>query len=211
MNQSLDLAVRQLASIMLTRYVEEYWDRQNDGNDGYVCSEQAKKTVRNILPNGLYDPNSKIRSAVAHSISTIAQNDWPTIWAELFDIIIKCLGGNEHSIHGALLILQDFTYNEQQIKELGPIVIKEIYRIFQQEQIYSLETRTSAIKILKSLFTSINENVTDKKEQTEMMNLILKHFMEQLVHYLSISSGIYSNFGLKTEIVKSEYSLIIFI
>lgn len=92
MNQSLDLALRQLASIMLTRYVEEYWDREAEGNDsGYVCSEQAKKTVRNILPNGLYDPNSKIRSAVAHSISTIAQNDWPTIWTELFDIIIKCL------------------------------------------------------------------------------------------------------------------------
>lgn len=105
------------------------------------------------------------------------------------------------------MILQDFSYSEQQIKELGPIVVKEIYRIFEQEHTYSLETRTSAIKTLKTLFTSINENVADKKEQTEMMNLILKHFMEKFVHYLSINSGIHSNFGLKTEIVKSEYFL----
>lgn len=93
MNQSFDLALRQLACIMLTRYVEEYWDVETETYiEGGCASEQAKKTIRNILPNGLYDPNSKIRTAVAHTISTIAQTDWPTIWTELFDIIIKCLG-----------------------------------------------------------------------------------------------------------------------
>lgn len=208
MNQAFDLALRQLACIMLTRYVEEYWDteaeRMVDG--GFASSETAKKTIRNILPNGLYDPNSKIRSAVAHTISTIAQSDWPTVWTELFDIIIKCLGGNEDSIHGALLILQDFSYDEQQIKKLGPIVISEVYRIFEQEQTYSLKTRTSAIKILKTLFTSIIGNVTNKKEQSGMINLVLSNFMEKLIHYLSINSGAYSNFVLKTEIVKSEYT-----
>lgn len=104
-----------------------------------------------------------------------------------------------------MLILQDFSYDEQQIKKLGPEVISEVYRIFEQEQIYSLKTRTSAIKILKTLFTSINGNVTDKKEQNAMMNLVLSNFMEKLIHYLSVNSGAYSNFVLKTEIVKSKY------
>lgn len=115
------------------------------------------------------------------------------------------LGGNEDSIHGAMLILQDFSYDEDQIKKLGPIVISEVYRIFEQEQIYSLKTRTLAIKILKTLFTSINTNAIDKKEQTAMMNLVLSNFMEKLIHYLSVNSGSYSNFGLKTEIVKSKF------
>lgn len=108
-----------------------------------------------------------------------------------------------------MLILQDFSYDEQQIKKLGPEVISEVYRIFEQEQIYSLKTRTSAIKILKTLFTSINGNVTDKKEQNAMMNLVLSSFMEKLIHYLSVNSGAYSNFVLKTEIVKSELLLIL--
>lgn len=84
MNQSFDLALRQLACIMLTRYVEEYWDTEADTIEGGYASEQTKKTIRNILPNGLYDPNSKIRSAVAHTISTISQTDWPVLWPELW-------------------------------------------------------------------------------------------------------------------------------
>ncbi|XP_036335819.1 importin-9 [Rhagoletis pomonella] len=197
MNQSFELPLRQIACIMLTRYVENHWSEEDD-----VATEQAKRTIRNILPNGLYDPNSKIRSSVAHTISTIAMTDWPTVWTELFDIIIKCLGGNEDSIHGAMQILQDFSYDEKQVKELGPVVISEVYRIFESEQNYSIKTRTSAIRILKSLFLSISINIADKHEQATMMNSILNNFMEKLMHYLSMNSGNTSNFMLRTEIVK---------
>uniref|UniRef100_A0A034VML9 Importin-9 n=1 Tax=Bactrocera dorsalis TaxID=27457 RepID=A0A034VML9_BACDO len=197
MNQSFDLPLRQIACIMLTRYVENHWC---DGDD--IATDQAKRTIRNILPNGLYDPNSKIRSSVAHTISTIAMTDWPTVWTELFDIIIKCLGGNEDSIHGAMQILQDFSYDEKQVKELGPVVISEVYRIFESEQNYTIKTRTSAIKILKSLFLSISINIADKNEQATMMNSILNNFMEKLMHYLAMNSGATSNFMLRTEIVK---------
>ncbi|XP_067615807.1 importin-9 [Eurosta solidaginis] len=197
MNQSFDLPLRQIACIMLTRYVENHWGEADD-----VATEQAKRTIRNILPNGLYDPNSKIRSSVAHTISAIAMTDWPTVWTELFDIIIKCLGGNEDSIHGAMQILQDFSYDEKQVKELGPVVISEVYRIFESEQNYSIKTRTSAIKILKSLFLSISINIGEKHEQATMMNSILNTFMGKLMHFLSMNSGSTSNFMLRTEIVK---------
>lgn len=213
MNQSFDLPLRQIACIMLTRYVENHWSEfDEDGNPneaaaGGVATEQAKRTIRNILPNGLYDPNSKIRLSVAHTISTIAATDWPGVWTELFDIIIKCLGGNEDSIHGAMQILQDFSYEEKEIKEMGPVIISEVYRIFESEQNYSIKTRTSAIRILKPLFVSISANIGDKQEQASMMNSILTNFMEKLMHYLSIDSANASNFMLRTEIVKSEYIL----
>lgn len=214
MNQSFDLPLRQIACIMLTRYVENHWGEcdeegnPNDSTSGGVATEQAKRTIRNILPNGLYDPNSKIRLSVAHTISTIAATDWPGVWTELFDIIIKCLGGNENSIHGAMQILKDFSYDGKEIKELGPVVISEVYRIFESEQNYDLKTRTSAIKILKPLFMSISMNILDKQEQAAMMNSILNNFMDKLLHYLSMNSGAASNFLLRTEIVKSEYFLI---
>ncbi|XP_068156028.1 importin-9 [Drosophila tropicalis] len=202
MNQSQELPLRQIAIVMLTRYVEAHWTELEDRENVCLASEQAKRTIRNILPNGLYDPNSKIRSSVAHTISTIAATDYPQCWAELFDIIVKCLGGNEDSIHGALQVLQEFIYEVQQIKELGPVVIPEVYRIFDSEQNYSIKTRASAIRILKPLLRSIGTLITDKQEQSTMISSILNNFMEKLMHYLSMNSASGSNFLLRSEIIK---------
>ena len=137
MNQSFDLALRQLACVMLKKYVEEHWNAsEGDGGAMVAATEQAKQMVRKILPNGLYDSNSKIRTSVAYTISTIASTDWPHTWTELFDIIVKCLGGNEDSIHGAMQVLVEFTYDlDSQISEVGPIILSEVYRIFEAEQV----------------------------------------------------------------------------
>lgn len=134
MNQSFDLALRQLASVMLTRYVEEHW--ANDESTSMVTTNQAKDMIRKILPNGLYDSNSKIRATVAYNISTIAAIDWPHTWTDLIDIIVKCLGGNEDSIHGAMQVLIEFPYDSKsRIPMIGPIILQEIYRIFEAEQV----------------------------------------------------------------------------
>lgn len=138
MNQSFDLALRQLAAVILTKYVEEHWalGEENTSNGQVVASDQVRQMIRKILPNGLYDPNSKIRGSVAYTISTIASTDWPDIWTDLFDIIVKCLGGNEDSIHGAMQVLVEFTYDlNSQVTVVGPIILKEVYRIFESEQV----------------------------------------------------------------------------
>ncbi|KAH8394106.1 hypothetical protein KR215_006821, partial [Drosophila sulfurigaster] len=204
MNQSHELPLRQIAIIMLTRYVENHWTDLDDREkaSGGVASEQAKRTIRNILPNGLYDPNSKIRSSVACTISTIAATDYPHCWAELFDIIVKCLSGNEDSIHGAMQVLRDFIYDVAQIKKLGPVVIPAVYRIFDSEQNYSIKTRVSAIRTLKELLLSILTLITDKQEQSSMMNSILTNFMDKLLHYLSMNCGAGSSFLLRSEIIE---------
>lgn len=135
MNQSFDLALRQLASVMLTKYVEDHWANDDDPSS-VLATNQAKEMIRKILPNGLYDPNSKIRAAVAYTISTIASIDWPHTWTDLFDIIVKCLGGNDDSIHGAMQVLIEFPYDSNsQLSVIGPIILNEIYRIFEAEQV----------------------------------------------------------------------------
>lgn len=128
MNQAFDLAMRQMASVMLTKYVEEHWVSTPPK---HKATDQAKDMIRKILPNGLYDPNSKIRVSIAYTISTIANTDWPFMWSDLFDIIVKCLGGNEDSIHGAMQVLVEFTYDvHSKITEIGPVILNEIHRIF---------------------------------------------------------------------------------
>lgn len=202
MNQSFDLALRQLAAVMLTRYVEDHWNPLDD-DSVTVATDQAKRMIRNILPNGLYDPNSKIRTSVAFCISNIASMDWPNTWTELFDIIVKCLGGNEDSVHGAMQVLIEFTYDlDSQIMVVGPIIISEVYRIFEAEQMYSTQTRKCAVKIFKSLFKSINEHVPLRADQEHLMRPILPSLIEKFMHSLANPDPKISSFSLKTEIIK---------
>lgn len=202
MNQSFDLALRQLAAVMLTRYVEDHWSQIEDETT-IVTTEQAKRMIRNILPNGLYDPNSKIRTSVAFCISNIASLDWPTKWTELFDIIVKCLGGNEDSVHGAMQVLIEFTYDlDSQIMVVGPIIISEVYRIFEADQVYSTQTRRCAVKIFKSLFKSINEHVPERADQDQLLLPILPSLIEKFMASLANSDPKVSSFALKTEIIK---------
>lgn len=65
MNPSFELSLRQLAAVMLKKYVESCWS----SNDETQTCEQAKKMIKSILPNGLCDPNSKVRQDGLHVIS----------------------------------------------------------------------------------------------------------------------------------------------
>lgn len=172
MNQSFDLALRQLASVMLKKYVEDHWGNDESVDNTQktvVATNQAKEMIRKILPNGLYDPNSKIRASVAYTISTIAAIDWPHTWTDLFDIIVKCLGGNEDSIHGAMNVLVEFSYDlESQVAVVGPVILNEIYRIFEAEQVSLLNQSFYFWIDLITIFTCLDV-------QCEYTNLCRDH------------------------------------
>lgn len=209
-NQSLDLALRQLASVMLKQYVEDCWTvEENEGEDGtngtLLVNNEAKTAIKTILPQGLNDPNSKIRSVVAYSISNIASYDWPNDWQELFGIIVKCLSsGNENSVHGAMKVLVEFTLDldEKQIVDVGPMILSEVYRIFEAQTVYSVSTRSYAVEILHSLLRSITTHIESKQEQANILNAVLPAFMQKMIEGLTVPNGPYSSFQLKTKIVK---------
>lgn len=219
MNQSFAMALRQLAAVMLTKYVDAHWSElEKDTNDvdvdggapnevsyssSVVIPEQAKRMIRNILPNGLYDPNSKIRTSVAYCISTIAALDWPGQWTELFDIIVKCLGGNENSIHGAMQVLTEFSHDlDTQISVVGPTIMSEVYRIFEAEAQYTVKTRTSAVQIIKQLLKSINEHVEARSEKERLLLPLLPGLVDKMMASLASQDAAVSSFRMKTEIVK---------
>ncbi|XP_058829276.1 importin-9 isoform X2 [Topomyia yanbarensis] len=207
-NQNLDLAFRQLASVMLKQYVEDCWAAGGSGDESSVdgvllVNSEAKTAIKTILPQGLYDPNSKIRSVVAYSISNIASYDWPNDWQELFDIIVQCLSGNENSVHGAMKVLVEFTLDlDKQIVEVGPMILSEVYRIFAAQTVYSVSTRSYAVRILNSLLRSINTHVESKQDQANILNPTLPTFMQKMIEGLTVPNGLHSSFELKTEIVK---------
>ena len=158
-----------------------------------------KQAIKAILPKGLYCTNSKIRNTVAYTISSIANVD---DWIELFDIIVACLAGNEDSVHGAMQVLVEFTYElEERVKTVGPIILSEIYRIYDSEAQFSLKTRTSAVEILNSILKCANMHV-DQKEQGSIFTPILPAFLEKLMAGLLSPNSNSSNFQLKTESLK---------
>lgn len=203
LDESLDLGLRQLSSVLLKKYVDEHWALEEDEDQTkLLASNQAKNVIKTILPKGLYSNNSKIRNTVAYTISSIAGYDWPNDWVELFDIIVKCLAGNEDSVHGAMQVLVEFTFElEDRVKDVGPIILSEIYRIFDSEAAFTVKTRSCSIDILNSLLKCANTHV-DHKEQASFLNPVLPMFMEKMIHGLTIPNGVVSSFNLKTEILK---------
>lgn len=145
----------------------------------------------------------QIRSAVAYTISTIASWDWPNNWNELFDIIVKCLEGNDDSVHGAMQVLVEFTYDlGQQITDVGPIIISEVCRIFEADSVFSVTTRSSAIDIFEALLKAINTHIPSKQAQADMLSPVLPKFLEKMITSLTLPNGPTSNFTMKKSILK---------
>lgn len=72
----------------------------------YCCSLQAKVAIRELLPNGLRESISKVRSSVAYAVSAIAHWDWPEAWPELFNLLMEMLvSGDVNAVHGAMRVL----------------------------------------------------------------------------------------------------------
>ena len=67
---------------------------------------QAKIVIRELLPNGLRESISKVRSSVAYAVSAIAHWDWPEAWPQLFNLLMEMLvSGDVNAVHGAMRVL----------------------------------------------------------------------------------------------------------
>lgn len=203
LDEGLDLGLRQLSSVLLRKYVDSHWSCDDDDDPTkLLCSEQAKHAIKTILPKGLYSNNSKVRKTVAYTISTIASYDWPNDWIELFDIIVACLAGNEDSVHGAMQVLVEFTFElEERVKDVGPIILSEVYRIYESETTFTVKTRSVSVEILNSLLKCTCTHI-EPKEQPAILSNILPAFLQKMIHGLTVPNGPTSSFALKTEILR---------
>lgn len=209
LDETLDQGLRQLAAILLKKYVDEHWSLDVDEDPTkLLASKQAKDAIKTILPEGLHSSNSKIRNTVAYTISSIASYDWPADWVELFDIIVKCLAGNNDSVHGAMQVLVEFTFElGERVKDVGPIILSEVYRIFDSELIFGVKTRSCSVEILYSLLKCANTHI-DPKDQPSFLNPVLPVFMQKLIQGLTVPNGATSSFELKTGILRAFTYLI---
>ena len=113
-----------MATVLLKQYVDcHWWKHYEEKFRPPESTAEAKAAIRDLLPRGLDDSNSKIRSGVAHAISAIAHWDWPEEWPTLFNTMMAFLTqGNEYGLHGSMSVLQEVTQNVDE-KQMPQVVI----------------------------------------------------------------------------------------
>ncbi|XP_014203577.1 importin-9 isoform X2 [Copidosoma floridanum] len=207
------LAIRQLSSVLLKQYVESHWTPLAEKFRPPELKLHVKEKIKIILPVGLRDPISKVRTAVAYAISRIAHWEWPENWPGLFNILVSCLSGeNQYAVHGAMRVLTEFARDltDTHLPNVGPIILQEMYKIMQNDEQYSLRTRGRAVEIFTTISSLVAESDIHHKGFIELyLEPVIPMFCEKFVKCLEMPDGPTSDSNLKTEIVKSINCLIL--
>ncbi|PBC27176.1 Importin-9 [Apis cerana cerana] len=193
------LPIRQLASVLLKQYVETHWSFVAEKFRPPEIKYTTKERIKELLPLGLRESISKVRTAVAYAISAIAHWDWPENWPGLFDILVSCLSGeSEYAVHGAMRVLTEFTSDltDNQLPNVGPVILQEI-------------TRGRAVEIFTTITTLVAATGIYQKGFTEQyLQPVIPMFCEKFVHCLQLSDGSTSDSGLKTDVIKAINCLV---
>ncbi|XP_043573030.1 importin-9 isoform X2 [Chiloscyllium plagiosum] len=206
------LAIRQLASVILKQYVENHWCNQSEKFHPPETTERAKVAIRELLPNGLRESISKVRSSVAYAISAIAYWDWPEAWPELFRLLMEMLiSGDVNAVHGAMRVLTEFTreVTDTQMPLVAPVILPEMYKIFTMAEVYSIRTRARAVEIFTTcanLICAIEE--VEKGAAKALIFPVVQQFTEAFVQALQMPDGPSSDSGLKMEVLKAVTALV---
>lgn len=206
------LAVRQLSSVLLKQYVECHWCHISEKFRPPEVTDHAKQVIKEMLPHGLKESISKVRTAVAYAISAIAHWDWPENWSGLFELLIGYLSnGNDFAVHGAMRVLTEFSrdLSDMQLPHIAPVILSEMYRIFETQQKYNIGTRRRAVEIFTTVAHLISATSDYNKGVTKtLLNPVLPSFCGKFIQGLQVSDEAISDCGLKIEIVKALNALL---
>ncbi|CAN8200051.1 unnamed protein product [Coccothraustes coccothraustes] len=200
------LAIRQLASVILKQYVETHWCSQSEKFRPPETTERAKVAIRELLPNGLRESISKVRSSVAYAVSAIAHWDWPEAWPELFNLLMEMLvSGDVNAVHGAMRVLTEFTreVTDIQMPLVAPVILPEMYKIFTMAEVYGIRTRSRAVEIFTTCAHMIcNMEELEKGAAKVLIFPVVQQFTEAFVQALQMPDGPTSDSGFKMEVLK---------
>ncbi|XP_054569111.1 importin-9 [Eptesicus fuscus] len=206
------LAIRQLASVILKQYVETHWCAHSEKFRPPETTERAKIFIRELLPSGLRESISKVRSSVAYAVSAIAHWDWPEAWPQLFNLLMEMLvSGDLNAVHGAMRVLTEFTreVTDTQMPLVAPVILPEMYKIFTMAEVYGIRTRSRAVEIFTTCAHMIcNMEELEKGAARVLIFPVVQQFTEAFVQALQIPDGPTSDSGFKMEVLKAVTALV---
>ena len=160
LNQLCAPGTRQLAAVVLKKYVKEHWQEGEGRFFPPQTNDDEKEAIRTLLPNGLADPLPKIRTACGMAIATVATWDWPQQWPQLTTQLVGAIRErrSEDSVVGALrclaMILGDM--DEAQVPEILPALLPELAAIVAADSaVYTLALKRRALAVLHACLLTL--------------------------------------------------------
>jgi hypothetical protein len=126
LNHQLPSPTRQLSAVILRKYITQYWSAIFPQFTGPMLPSSQKEIIRELLLGALGEQDSKIRTAMAHALSSIASSDWPEDFPTLVPRLLGILeqatsgseGGNEQATQGAMRVLYEFVRSDLMEEQL---------------------------------------------------------------------------------------------
>ncbi|CAF0841637.1 unnamed protein product [Rotaria sp. Silwood1] len=202
-----DISIRQLAGVLLRKYVSKHWTKDIENFIEPEVPEQVKSQIRHILPHGLNEPNHRLRVGLACVISAVAEWDCPESWPELLPFLIDSLKStNKSLIHGSIRVLTEIVrdLDDRQLPYVLPLLLPEMYRLMVSNE-FNLRIRTRAIGVftlLVSLVHDINEH--DRILSVGYILPYLSHYCEAFKRFLiAPDSSLMTDTGCRIETIRA--------
>ena len=193
LNQALPFGTRQLAAVVLKKYVKEHWQ---EGEGRFIppqTSDEEKHAIRELLPVGLADPVAKIRTATGMAIASICAWDWPHAWPSLTGILLTTL--RERRSHDAVvgtlrcLSMICVDLEESQVPDVVPVLFPELLSIVAAPvDAYGLSVKRRALAVFHSCVMTLGMmSFARQRAVRDLMSPLLPGWLEAFAASLATS------------------------
>ncbi|EIN14253.1 ARM repeat-containing protein [Punctularia strigosozonata HHB-11173 SS5] len=159
LSQDIEPALRQMTSIVLRKYVRERWSPYFTTFRGSAPPVEVKAQIRAAVFQGLSDPVRKIRTSCAHTLSSIANCDWPDEYSDLLSNLINLLSsGSADSIHGAMQVFTEFIRTDLSEEQILPVLrqlLPALLAILGAAERHSALTRARAVAVFRECVSAL--------------------------------------------------------
>ncbi|KAG6849551.1 hypothetical protein H0H93_007499 [Arthromyces matolae] len=155
----LILVIKHSASILLRKYITERWSPYFKAFKGSAPSVEIKAQIRQNVFHGLSEKDRKIRSLCAHTLSSMANSDWPDEYPELLSNLIHLISSGSHeSVHGAMQVFTEFIKSDLTEDQILPVLrqlLPVLLTILGSPDAHSPLTRARTISVFGQCVTAL--------------------------------------------------------
>ncbi|PVV04648.1 hypothetical protein BB560_000841 [Smittium megazygosporum] len=180
----LEPDVRQSSLFILKANIDSNWTLGNEKyTHGPATSQASKQFTREKAFELFGDSN-------AYVVSTIGKYDWPEEWPEMFQLLLQVIKtGNPDQVTSAMIVFKEIITRDlssDQLQELT-LLLPEFMGILNQENAFSVETRTIAVQIFGESIEllSILELETSGPN-IQMLKSMISTWIQKLLQILSL-------------------------
>jgi len=216
LNSQLPVGYRHRASIEMKNYIKSHWFHDENFQPPEITPKE-KALIRDILPRGLSEPHSGLRTALAMSLALVAVWDWPNEWPGFIEQLAKCLeSDNTVLVSGAIKCMSIFATDDymtdQHLPVLVPVALPILHRILSNEKAYDVKIRTQAVRIIQSCVQWLGKiQGADGNQSRLLMKKTIPQWLPIFVHILEqplLADA--SNCGVKINVIQTLGAMVAF-